>query len=115
MNELLNRYNQVQQKVIVEYWEAIRFTRKTGRISDGIKRREMEYWNRFEPNVVIQALQIHMEKYPTFREEYTRGIMRNLQRGLGHASTKINHAKKDRGSHKHDNRAEQAFRQRLGY
>lgn len=88
MRELLDRYTPEQQKVIADYWEVIRWTRQTGKISDGIKRTELEYWQRFEPGVVIRALEIHIDKAPNIREHYTRGIMRNLDTEKGTAIRK---------------------------
>lgn len=122
MEKLLERYTPGQQKVIAAYWETIRFTRRTGQVSDGIKRRELEYWARFDPATVIQALEIHMDKYPHIRENYTRGILRNLKGGSCHGgnqqtdysrsnSGKAVEAAKPVG--KRDTRAEEAFKRRL--
>jgi len=78
MEKLLQRYTESQRKRIDKYWETIRFTRKTCTVSDGIKRNEMEYWSKFPVDKVIEALNIHIVKYPCHRESYTRGIMRNI-------------------------------------
>lgn len=79
-NEFISRYTPEQQEIIAEYWETIRFTRKSARIADSVKIREMEYWLRFPPDVVIEALKIHCTRYHTKQEDYTRGIMRRLMR-----------------------------------
>lgn len=78
MNEFLQRYSPSQQKTIAEYWDMVRHTRKTGSISDGIKNLELKYWDSFDKDVVIDALVIHIDRYQDKKENYTRGIIRNL-------------------------------------
>lgn len=63
-----------------EYWKTISRTRKSGRIAESVRKRIEETWARFDDDVVMEALQIHMQRYPMYRETYTVGIMRNLQR-----------------------------------
>lgn len=75
----LDRYDDGQKEVIKKYFEALADTRLTGKVSEGIKNREVKYWERFSVLVVIQALSIHIQKYPYAKETYTRGIMRNLE------------------------------------
>lgn len=75
----LDRYDDRQKAVIKKYFEVLADTRLTGKLSDGIKNREVKYWERFSVSVVIQALSIHIQKYPYAKETYTRGIMRNLE------------------------------------
>ena len=75
----LDRYDDRQKAVIKKYFEVLADTRLTGKLSEGIKNREVKYWERFSVPVVIQALSIHTQKYPSMRESYTRGIMRNLE------------------------------------
>lgn len=60
------------------YWRVLRRTRKSGRISQGIIEKEEAYWGQFPKEVVEQALRIHIERYPDHKENYTRGIIRNL-------------------------------------
>lgn len=62
------------------YWKTISRTRKSGRIAGSVRKRIEETWGRFDEDVVMEALQIHMQRYPMYRETYTVGIMRNLQR-----------------------------------
>lgn len=85
MSDILERYTPAQRQVIGAYWETVRFTRSTGKISDGIKQREYEYWSQYDPTLVIRALSIHIEKYPNIKENYTRGIIRNLSKGRASA------------------------------
>lgn len=70
------RYDEDQYKTIRDYWEAIRSTRKSGKIALSIVAAEMEYWERFPVEIVIESLQIHLAKNRDKPEEYTRGIMR---------------------------------------
>lgn len=68
------------QEKKAEYWKIISRTRKSGRIAESVKRRIEGTWERFDDDVVIEALQIHMSRYQMYRETYTVGIMRNLQK-----------------------------------
>ena len=85
MTEMLSRYSEAQRLVIDRYWDVVRWTRKHGKISDKIKLAEMDYWSKFEPDIVIIALETHVARYPKVRENYTRGIMRNMaeQKAMG--------------------------------
>lgn len=83
MDELLNRYTEEQKTTIDTFWDTIRWTRSTGRISESVKRRELDYWKQFDANIVIEALAIHIKNYPKIKEQYTRGIMKNLAYSKG--------------------------------
>jgi len=61
-----------------KYWTVLCRTRKSGRISQGVKDKEEAYWSQFPDAVVDEALRIHIGRYPNYKECYTRGIMRNL-------------------------------------
>ncbi len=63
-----------------KYWDLVRQTRSSGRISPSVIRKTEEQWKRFDESVVRQALEIHTQHYPSYPERYTLGIMRNLQR-----------------------------------
>lgn len=63
-----------------EYWKIIAQTRKSGRIAESVRLRIEGTWDRFDEDVIIESLQIHMQRYPMYRETYTVGIMRNLQK-----------------------------------
>ena len=92
----LDRYDDGQKAVIKKYFEVIADTRLTGKLSEGIKNREVKYWERFSVPVVIQALSIHIQKYPSIRETYTRGIMRNLEaQGYQGQANQIKSKRKD--------------------
>lgn len=62
------------------YWKLIARTRKSGRVSPNVIRKEEEYWGRYDEDVVREALSVHIRKYQNYKENYTRGIMRNMQR-----------------------------------
>ncbi len=63
-----------------KYWSLIRKTRKSGRVAQSVIERVEKSWEAFEPEVVEEALRIHTMRYPGHRENYTIGIMRNLQK-----------------------------------
>lgn len=68
------------EELIQKYWSIVSRTRQSGRISENIKAKEREYWAAFPEELVREALTIHIQKYPHMRENYTRGILRNLKR-----------------------------------
>lgn len=78
-----------------EYWKVVSYTRKSGRISQSVKRQMEEKWNQYDQDVVMEALRIHKDRYPGYKESYTIGIMRNLQKkkeagGVVKAENKFN-------------------------
>lgn len=81
MQSFLELYSKQQIEVIDAFWDTIRWTRSTGKISDGIKKKELEFWSKYPPDLVIKALRTHIDKYPNTKEHYTRGIIRNLSKG----------------------------------
>jgi hypothetical protein len=72
-------YSDEQLKVIDKYFDVITETRKTKKLSHSVVKSEMEYWSKFDRELVINSLEIHIEKYPKMKEEYTRGIIRNAK------------------------------------
>ena len=77
---LLDRYTVAELQVVEKYLDGLCRTRKSGKISDTVIVRQLEYFLKFDKNIVLRALNLHMEKYPMMKEEYTRGIIRNLAR-----------------------------------
>lgn len=61
------------------YWRTISKTRVSGRIAQGVKKKTEKSWERFDEDVIREALRIHIDRYPNYKETYTVGIMRNLQ------------------------------------
>lgn len=70
----------VDERLRRDYWEMIRRTRQSKRVSPGLVCRTEGQWEGFDGDVVEEALRIHMGHHRQQRECYTLGIMRNLQR-----------------------------------
>lgn len=62
-----------------EYWKVLGYTRNR-RIARSVKDRVEEQWDKYDEDVVMEALRIHMSRYPGYKETYTIGIMRNIQK-----------------------------------
>lgn len=62
------------------YWKTVARTRSSGRIAPGVIQKAEESWERFDADVIREALRIHIDRYPGYKETYTVGIMRNLQK-----------------------------------
>ena len=92
------RYTAEQRAIIREYWDTVRFTRRRGAVAPSIVKTELEYWERFPPDIVLEALNIHLTKYRNKREEYTRGIMRRLQEERRNGGD-FNHTAENRENH----------------
>ena len=65
-----------------QYWRTIVYTRKSGRISPNVKKKAEAQWEKYPREIVEEALRIHIRQYrdPSYKENYTLGIMRNLQK-----------------------------------
>lgn len=63
-----------------EYWKVLSRTRNSGRIAQSVKDRVEKNWERYDEDVIMEALRIHMSRYPGYKETYTVGIMRNIQK-----------------------------------
>lgn len=63
-----------------QYWRTVSRTRKSGRIAGTVKDRVERQWERFDEDVIMEALQIHIDRYKGYKESYTIGIMRNIQK-----------------------------------
>lgn len=70
----------VSRELKERYWSFIRKTRKSGRVAKSVVERVEKSWEAFDPDVVEEALRIHTMRYPEYKENYTIGIMRNLQK-----------------------------------
>ncbi len=68
------------EQLIQDYWKIVRGTRKSGRIAPSVIIRVQEQWKRYDKDVVMEALRIHISRYREYKEAYTIGIMRNLQK-----------------------------------
>ena len=67
-------------KLRENYWKVISRTRKSGKIIPSVRERVETQWKAYDEDVVKEALQIHINRYPEYKETYTIGIMRNLQK-----------------------------------
>lgn len=65
-----------------QYWRTLIHTRKSGRISENVKKKMEAQWEKYPQEIAEEALRIHIRKYhaPSYKENYTIGIMRNLQK-----------------------------------
>lgn len=70
----------IEEHLKENYWKVIARTRKSGRISPNVIQKEEEAWKQYDEDVVKEALAVHIRKYQGYKENYTRGIMRNMQR-----------------------------------
>lgn len=70
----------LDEKLKARYWDVVRLTRASGRISPSVVARVEEGWKRFDDDVVEAALRTHIDRYRGYKENYTLGIMRNMQR-----------------------------------
>lgn len=63
-----------------QYWRTLAYTRKSGRISPNVKKKAEAQWDKYPQGIVEEALRIHIRQYrdPSYKENYTLGIMRNL-------------------------------------
>lgn len=81
MDELLKRYSQCDKVVIKQYFDFLALhTRKSGKISEGVKKNQLIKWQKYPVSIVIRALNIYMQKDVTLtmNEKYVMGIIRNL-------------------------------------
>lgn len=46
------------------YWKVVSRTRISGRISPSVKERVEASWQRFDEDVISEALRIHISRYP---------------------------------------------------
>lgn len=76
---LYSNYSTDEKETIKKYWQAIKQTRKTNKIADTVILKNMQYWQKFNNDVVIYSLETHLSKYSDKREEYTNGIIRRAE------------------------------------
>lgn len=70
----------IEEELRENYWKLIARTRKSGRISPSVIKRVEECWKGYDEDVVKEALSVHIQKYQNYKENYTLGIMRNMQK-----------------------------------
>ncbi|GAB6179004.1 hypothetical protein JCM14036_03230 [Desulfotomaculum defluvii] len=80
------RYTSRQTDKILDYWQMIGRARNNRTISPSIVAKQMNYWERFPVGIVIEAIELHLEKYRDKQENYTAGIMRGLVKEKGEST-----------------------------
>lgn len=80
IKNLRSRYSEEQLKVIDEYFDILRWTRKNGKIADSVILKIYQEWEKYPIPKVIYALKVYINnpKYHDKRENYCYGIMRNV-------------------------------------
>lgn len=66
----------VNRKLIINYINTLRLTRKTARISNKLVKTNWEKWKKYKPDVIAYAMWKHIDKHDDKGEAYTLGIMR---------------------------------------
>lgn len=81
IKDLRLKYSEPQLKIIDEYLDILRWTRRGGKIADSVILKIYKQWEKFKPDVVIHSLQIYVNnpKYHDKKENYCYGIMRNAK------------------------------------
>jgi len=79
IKNLRSRYSEEQLKIIDEYFDILRWTRKNGKIADSVIFKIYQEWEKYPVPKVIYALKVYINnpKYHDKRENYCYGIMRN--------------------------------------
>jgi hypothetical protein len=83
-SSLRERYT--DQELIDRCFEAIRSTRKTGKVADSILVAQLRRWERYPPEQVEAGIRTYLDKDCAAqgkREEYLWGIIRNQSAGAG--------------------------------
>ncbi len=81
ISNLRERYSEEQLKVIDEYFDILRWTRKNGKIADSVIVKIYKKWEEFKVDKVIYSLNVYINnpKYHDKKENYCYGIMRNTK------------------------------------
>ena len=81
ISNLRIRYSSIQLKVIDNYLDILRWTRKNGKIADSVILKIYTEWEKFKQDTVIYGLSIYINnpKYHDKKENYCYGIMRNAK------------------------------------
>ncbi|ABO49047.1 hypothetical protein Dred_0502 [Desulforamulus reducens MI-1] len=72
------RYSSRQTDTLRDYWQLVSQTRKHRNISPSIVAKQMNQWEQYPAEIVLEAITIHLTRHRDKREEYTTGIMRRL-------------------------------------
>jgi len=79
IKNLRQRYDKNELKIINNYFDILRWTRKNGKIADSVILKIYKEWEKFSKVKVIYALNLYINnsKYHDKKENYCYGIMRN--------------------------------------
>lgn len=69
----------VSKKILIRYFDAIRLTRSTCRISARVLANVIEKMSKYSTNQINYALWMHCDKHDDKKEQYTLGILRNTK------------------------------------
>ena len=74
------RYNAEQLKVIDSFFDVLKYTRRGGRIADGVELKIYSEWEKYETQKVIYGLSVYIDNPALHdkKENYALGIIRNL-------------------------------------
>ncbi|MDO7788805.1 replication protein [Desulforamulus aquiferis] len=84
------RYTRTQTDKLLNYWQMISRTHKNRTIPSTNVAKEMNYWERFPVGIVMEAIELHLCKYPGKNQDYTAGIMRRLLKEKGGSESGTN-------------------------
>jgi hypothetical protein len=90
IKNFLTRYSDIEgfNELNKRYWNAVRETRKSGKIQQSVIYNNMTLWDSYDPVVVQHALTTYLDITPRMTEKYTIGIMRNTS--AEEARTRLN-------------------------
>ncbi|MBB6219023.1 hypothetical protein HNQ80_005201 [Anaerosolibacter carboniphilus] len=79
ISNLRERYSEADLLIIDQYFDILRFTRRSGKIADSVIIKVYQKWEEFKTEAVIYALQVYINnpKHHDKQENYCYGIMRN--------------------------------------
>lgn len=103
IKNLLSRYSSIPDfnKLNKEYWNVIRTTRTTKKVSESVIFNNMSVWEKYDPVIVQYALKTHIEAHPRMKENYTIGIMRGTSKE--DAEDRLNNIQVKFGTHTKQN------------
>lgn len=81
IKNLRSRYSDNELKVIDNYFDILRWTRKNGKIANSVTTKIYQEWGKFPIKKVIYGLKVYIEnpKHHDKKEQYCYGIMRNAK------------------------------------
>lgn len=93
METLMKRYNENEQRVIKEFFDkCARTTRKRGKMSENIKKKQLIDWQKYDKRAVMEGLRIYntMTLKEDQGERYAWGIIKNKDKVLKEKELKAN-------------------------